>query len=124
MVNTKEQKRSAFALQKIKEVYNCSIDDNTVNFIVGVPTMILENGFGQTLSFLAAKKKKSNDSRDKHAFIFSAVGEWVGLGTETFAILSAISALSQREYIDKQEEALKLLQWFKRYAKAFESGGK
>ncbi|WP_353805649.1 type III-B CRISPR module-associated protein Cmr5, partial [Desulfobacter sp.] len=45
-MQTKEQKRSQFALEQISRHFNDRVDPETANFIVGMPTMILTNGLG------------------------------------------------------------------------------
>ena len=49
-MQTKEQQRSEFALNQVKEVFQIPVDEKVANFVVGVPTMILTNGLGRSRS--------------------------------------------------------------------------
>lgn len=122
---SKEQDRSAFALKQIQKV---KVDKDLANFIVGTPTMILQNGMGQTMAFLLAKAddKKEND---KYMFVYRAMLQWTQKGnqeikTDKAAFLGFISGLDQSRYMALQEDILKMLQWLKRYAKAFQEESK
>jgi CRISPR-associated protein Cmr5 len=124
-MQTKQQERAAFALEHLPG-NNGSVDEKTANFIVGTPTMILTNGLGQTLAFLLSKKG------GKEKQVFDIIMKWLCRemsGDDEFgkASLSGIdfirkfNALSQRKYLAAQHETLKLLEWLKRYARAFQT---
>ncbi|MGB5230545.1 MAG: type III-B CRISPR module-associated protein Cmr5 [Desulfoprunum sp.] len=123
-MQTKEQKRSAFALVQVEKVFGIPVDKETANFVVGVPTMVLANGLGQTLAFLLSKQK------DQHTKTFSVVRKWLeqevpGLkGGTDLEFLQSFAALDQGIYLQAQQETLALLQWLKRYVRAFEKGEK
>lgn len=120
---SKEQQRSEFALKRIQSLE--TVDKDLANFIVGTPTMILQNGFGQTLAFLLSKCKGTHKETDKHYFTFKTITGWSNRtnpavpGTEK-EFFETISKLDQSDYLTLQEEALRMLQWLKRYAKAFQ----
>ena len=123
---SKEQKRSKFALDQLK---GKTIDEDFANFIVGTPTMILQNGFGQTMAFLLSKCKGKEDDANKYFFVFKAIAGWSEresdkISSEPSGFFEAVSQLHQSEYLTLQEEALKMLQWLKRYARAFQEEGK
>lgn len=126
---SKEQKRSDFALKQLKDTFsnggNFTIKKELANFIVGAPTMILQNGFGQTMAFLLSKCKGQVDINDKHFFTFTTIARWServneNVPPEKSDFFEAISKLEQTNYLKLQEEALKMLQWLKRYARAFQ----
>lgn len=123
-MQTKEQKRSAFALEQISKVFRGQVDEKTANFIVGVPTMILSNGLAQTMAFLLSKKKDT-----KYKDTFDVIKTWL---TQEFPALKnqpeiefllSFSELKQDQYLQAQQEALAMLQWLKRYVRAFEKEG-
>ncbi|ERP30773.1 type III-B CRISPR module-associated protein Cmr5 [Chitinivibrio alkaliphilus] len=123
MIQTKEQQRSAFALQKIDTVFDGRTDKETANFIVGLPTMILQNGFGQTLAFLFSKAKGAKEG--KYYDSAKVMLEWANengatLGDDLMKALSEISEMDARKYISIQQETLAMLCWLKRYARAFQ----
>jgi len=116
-METKEQKRSVFALEQLDQQFGKQIDEESANFIMGVPTMILMNGLGQTLAFLLSKK----DS-DKHNNVYCILRNWLqkqqgDLASQSdLEFLTKFSSLEQNQYLTAQHEALALLQWVKRYA--------
>lgn len=127
---SKEQKRSDFVLNELSRLEESqAIDKEFANFIVGTPTMILENGFAQTMAFLLSKCN-GDDKRipaNKHYFTFQTIAGWSheinpNISTDPRGFFSAVSNLDQRDYLTVQEEALKMLQWLKRYARAFQRG--
>lgn len=126
---SKEQERSDFALKQLKGTFsnggNLTIKKELANFIVGAPTMILQNGFGQTMAFLLSKCKGKTDEKDKHFFTFTTIARWSErvnkkVPSEKSDFFEAVSSLEQADYLRLQGEALKMLQWLKRYARAFQ----
>ena len=123
---SKEQKRSEFALKKLQQ--HGKINKDLANFIVGTPTMILQNGFGQTMAFLLSKGN-GKDENEKHNFVFNTICAWSqkeneNIPADKYVFFNAVAGLTQEDYLILQEEALKLLQWLKRYARAFQEDGK
>ncbi|HBT96740.1 MAG TPA: type III-B CRISPR module-associated protein Cmr5 [Desulfobulbaceae bacterium] len=127
-MQTKEQQRAAFALECVERVFCNSMDKDTANFVVGVPTMILTNGLGQTLAFLLSKQKPGEDN--KHTKTFKTIKAWLerqGIDKlnpddENLVFLKKFADLKQRNYLRAQQEALAMLQWLKRYVRAFGEG--
>ncbi len=126
---SKEQKRSDFALKQLKDTFSndgdLTIKKDIANFIVGAPTMILQNGFGQTMAFLLSKCKGKTEKKDKHFFTFTTIARWSErinekVPPERSGFFETVSSLEQNDYLKLQEEALKMLQWLKRYARAFQ----
>lgn len=120
MPTTKEQQRSAFALQRIND-FGANVPTDAANFIVGTPTMILTNGIAQAMAFLVAK----GDTRTLG--VFSILKDWLAQEIPALAqnandrqFLAQFANLEQNDYLRAQQEALALLQWLKRYARAFE----
>lgn len=126
-MQTKQQKRANFALKKINEYKssNMSATDfhDLAKLLLCTPNMILSNGLGQTLAFLLSKKEK------KHKITFIIIKEWLQdsanspiniVGNEDKEFLTAFSEIDQKKYIDAQNETLRLMEWLKRYARAFD----
>jgi CRISPR-associated protein Cmr5 len=134
MGNTIAQERSAFALQ---EIYNLKrlleenghganvgkTKDEFAKLASGLPAMILQNGFGQALAYLLAKGSDKNQFKpnDKHIHAFNIVARWLEkrgiLGSaEPDRVVSLLAEADQSKYLRGQEEALKVLEWVKRYA--------
>lgn len=126
-IQTKQQKRAAFALKIIskykgpKEMGGLSPKDfhDLTKILVSMPNMILSNGIGQTLAFLLAKQ-------DKHKKTFDIIKKWIQKndfnieGEEDLDFLKSFSKIDQNKYFDVQNETLRLMEWLKRYARAFD----
>lgn len=128
MATTKEQQRSAFALQRIADFGGNGVPKEDANFIVGTPTMILTNGIAQTMAFLLSKQKQDNVV--KEVKVFRILRDWL-LREKIVTLpdnendqqfLARFAGLEQNDYLRAQQESLALLQWLKRYARAFEVG--
>lgn len=125
-IQTKQQKRAAFALKQVKNFKDNQGNDKEfhelANFIVGVPNMILSNGLGQTLAFLLTKK-------DKQKKTFSVIKDWLEDSNNLFFtakantemdFLTKFTTVDQKTYLSMQDETLRLVEWLKRYARAFD----
>ncbi len=118
MSRTLGQQRAAYCLERLENL-TCSRADFK-SFSAGLPAMILQNGFGQTLAFLLAKGK---DKQDKHLAAFNIITGWL-LKRNFLAdpkpaqVLTEISQMPQTTYLHAQKETLAMLEWLKRYANA------
>lgn len=122
-MRTLGQKRSEYALREILEIIDEIKDKKAfasfASFVSSVPSMILQNGFGQTLAFLYSK------GSDKHLKILNITKKWleeeqlIKKANDVKDMILKISNLSQSEYLAAQKETLSLLEWVKRYAQAF-----
>lgn len=119
-MRTKQQERSAFALDQIEEEFGMNLEKTISNFIVGTPTMVLNNGLGQTMAFLLSK------GGGVHVQVFQVIRRWLAreipaLATaDNYSFLKQLAVIDQNEYLWAQQETLKILEWLKRYARAFE----
>lgn len=119
---TKEQQRSAFALENISDFGAQGVPKEDANFIVGTPTMIMTNGIAQVMAFLLSKQKPDC----KEVRVFRILKRWLeqeipGLSDgNDRQFLAQFAGLNQNDYLRAQQESLALLQWLKRYARAFE----
>ena len=123
-MSNREQLRSNFALDRINS--RNKIDKELANFIVSTPTLIMTNGLGQTFAYLKSKGKR--DANEKHNIVAEAIRLWCenckpGIGSNDNQFIKGLNGLNQTDYLTLQEEVLKMLQWLKRYARAFQEGG-
>ena len=126
-MRTLGQKRAEFAISRVLEITQ-NMDEKKKkefrSFSAGTPSMILQNGFGQTLAFWLSKRS------DKHLAIFDMIVEWLSYDNgkdirNTFAtkkgrkeFMKELSEMDQSEYLTAQKETLALLEWIKRFANA------
>ncbi len=122
-IQTKQQKRAEFALNALNEFKITGVPSETATFIVGMPNMILSNGLGQSLAFLKAKSSKKERN-----FVFNVLKKYLceeyssefSKEPDDYSFLKKLNELDQAQYIKMQEEVLRMLEWLKRYARAFE----
>lgn len=115
-MNTIGQRRANFALDRILTTPP-ELKDDMKTFSAGAPSMILQNGFGHTLAFWLAKGTL------KHLQLFDIVKKWLVMnelasGNDRGEFMRNLTEMDWKQYIKAQKEALALLEWVKRFAKA------
>ena len=126
-MRTLGQKRAEFALNKVLEITR-NLDEKGKkefkSFSAGAPSMILQNGYGQTLAFWLSKKTA------KHLNLFDIIMNWLSYDngkdvTNTFAkkkdrkeFINELAGMEQTKYLTAQKESFALLEWVKRFANA------
>lgn len=128
MSRTLGQQRAEYCLEMLKDL-KCDRSEFKA-LTAGLPAMILQNGFGQTLAYLLNKATKKEGGQivlktdDKHYEAFKITTEWlkrqniISNNTSEKAKLIAISQMQQKDYLHAQRETLFMLEWLKRYANA------
>lgn len=131
-IQTKQQKRAKFALEELTKIMeNGKVNHKLAQFIVGMPNMILSNGIAQTFAFLLSKKSKKGDEK-KYGQTFDIMKNWLESSdgksklfpksNSEIDFLNKFNKISAKDYIDTQDECLRLVEWLKRYARAFDAG--
>ena len=105
---TKEQQRSAFALEHINDFGAQGVSKEYANFIVGVPTMILTNGIAQTMAFLLAKGQDRTEDRVKNGEkpatkVFAILKKWL---SKKMPVLSAEGDKQFLEWLAKLPQSV------------------
>lgn len=122
---SRQQQRADFALARIDENYPKGVPKDDASFLAGAPAQILQNGLGQSLAFWAAKggSDGKHDTKDKYTFTFDTVTLWLNPERKRNRkeIFADLNKMDLHTYCKQQHEALELLQWLKRYGKAFEN---
>lgn len=121
VMQTLSQKRAAKALELLEGIPEKG-DSRTEfsQFCKSFPTMILQNGLGQALAFIRAKKEKNNDKFDR---MYNTLNTWLKeLKLVEEDVLKEINSMDAQKYMQIQLESMKFLEWVKRYenAKIFE----
>lgn len=119
-MRTMAQKRAEYALSEVLAATGKVEKDKLKAFSAGAPSMILQNGFGQTLAFWLAKGKQ------EHMTLFDILTRWLkqtdiknfGDCQQPKDYIQKLSTMEQREYLNNQSETLALLEWVKRFATA------
>jgi CRISPR-associated protein Cmr5 len=123
-MNTTAQDRSRYALGELRTI-RCDRKE-FAKLVAGLPAMILQNGLGHSLSFLLSKstdKELRPKIDDKHQAAFAIVAKWLREknlieNAERNKAVAELSSIDQHKYLNAQEEALRVLEWVKRYANA------
>ncbi|MDO9559799.1 MAG: type III-B CRISPR module-associated protein Cmr5 [Syntrophales bacterium] len=119
-MRTMAQKRAEYALREVLEAKSKVDPEKLSSFSAGAPSMLLQNGFGQTLAFWLAK------GRSEHMAIFDILARWLkqtdikhfGECRQPKDFIHKLSTMEQQEYLKNQNETLALLEWVKRFANA------
>lgn len=120
---TLEQQRAAAAHQAVQAAkQNDAKRYNTL--INGLPAMIMTNGLGQTLAFLAAKAK--GEGNKPEALLARQLGEWIlpqvdpdhAPAKTPDALLQWVLKTDSVAYRHASVEALAWLVWLRRFGRA------
>lgn len=136
-LQTKQQKRAEFALEEVKRIIESSsnnlVPEKITKKIIGMPNMILSNGLGQTLVFLLSKRNngKLEEKQPEEVVVFNILKnffsrkdicklfEKIDISSDIKLLGTVNSELDSENYIKIQDETLRMLEWLKRYARAF-----
>jgi len=118
VMQTVSQRRAARALELLEKITEKGEKRNEFSqFCKSFPTMILQNGLGQAIAFIKAKKEKPDDKYDR---MYKTLNSWLkdGLSLIEDDVLREINYMNAQEYLHIQMESLKFLEWIKRYENA------
>lgn len=117
MPQTAAQRRSEFAIQQLAK--GVGDQEKFTKLMKGLPAMILQNGFGQTLSFILARGKDKIYYQKSYEIIANWLKEnKLVKSIKPSEFMAEISKMDQRDYLVAQQESLTLLEWVKRFAAA------
>lgn len=117
-----DQRRAKHALKCIKTRQKDGTKQlDYLSYVKALPATILQNGLGQAMATLRAKRGNKNDP---HCRLYEDVQSWLCSGDEdsTFPkgdLLEAITSNDQQHYLKAQAEAQAYLIWLKKFAAAF-----
>lgn len=118
-MRTRAQKRAEYALREVLEAKS-KVGDKLKPFSAGVPSMILQNGLGQTFAFWLAKGKA------EHHAMYDILTKWLkktddknfGSCNSRPDFMLKLTQISQQDYLKNQNETMALLEWVKRFSNA------
>ncbi len=126
MSQTLEQKRAQYAHKFITiDCKNNSIDTvKLLTLIRKTPTMVIQNGLGQTLAFLLADAK--GDKAEPSYIFYAFMQKWLCEKEHPCQVYKGDDELMQQlihgnrsDYIRAQQEILALFNWLKKFADAW-----
>ncbi len=105
-------------LDPIKKLCNSEVmNESLQNFLKGLPSMIMQNGLGQTIAFL---QSKGNDKGHKE--IVSILTKLLLPSNVSNSLINEILNAHVKKYIMMQKEAIEYAGWMKKFAVAFYVG--
>ncbi len=122
MALTIQQQRAKFSLERIESLRAKLKPNEQIEFISyasGLPAMIHMNGLGQAMAFCKLKSKE----RDSYGQLYQLVSDWLCQIDQPYDgqadVLAGITQCDMMHYQLAQAEALVLMSWVKKFAKAF-----
>ncbi len=120
VAQTIQQKRAKFALEQVQEAPNDTKFNGKefISYSGALPAMIHMNGLGQTAAFFRSK----TDSGE-HQRLYRILSAWLIKDQQPYSrytdLLEGITQGSMTDYRLAQIEAIALMEWIKRFSKAF-----
>jgi CRISPR-associated protein Cmr5 len=115
-VQLMQQKRAAFALERVEKDKKSGVNQKAYrSYASTLPAMIHTNGLGQAAAFFKSKK-------GTHAKLYQLLSDWLGQNDQPFAgkeLLEGITSEDMQTYRLAQAEAQALMDWVKKFAKAY-----
>jgi len=122
MEQTIQQKRAKFALEQVQALpVKLKLNEQVefISYASGLPAMIHMNGLGQAMAFCKLKSKE----RDSYGQLYQLVSDWLCQQGQPYQgktdVLTGITQEDSAHYQLAQAEALVLMSWVKKFAKAF-----
>jgi len=120
---TIQQQRAKFALERIQDLKGVLTTDKVqgefISYASGLPAMIHMNGLGQAMAFCKLK----SEERESYGQLYQLVSDWLCKEGQPYHdqkdVLTGITQLDMADYQLAQAEALVLMSWVKKFAKAF-----
>ena len=117
-----EQQRAKYALQCIQHLADNLPEKSQgelISYANSLPAMIHMNGLGQAMAFCKLKAK----DRDSYHALYQLVSDWLCQDQQPYAgkgdVMTGITECDRQHYQLAQAEALALMNWVKKFAKAF-----
>jgi CRISPR-associated protein Cmr5 len=90
------------------------LEKETVNFLKGMPSMIMQNGLGQTIAFMICKAKEKEKENKNYVDILKVLKALIAE-----ELMAHIVGLDPKRYIQLQREVIEYAGWMKKFAIAF-----
>lgn len=118
-MQTIQQERAAYALKKVNEAIAQKLKYKEYkSHASSFPAMIHMNGLGQAAAFIYSKGKKDEEYRH----LYSLLSDWLKEDGQPYYKMDLLEGITQKDmesYRLAQIEALALMDWVKKFAKAF-----
>jgi len=116
-MQTMQQQRARYALQQVETARQQGVDSREYkSYASGLSAMIQMNGLGQMAAFYYSQG-------GTHRQLYDLLSGWLTQPGQPYAglndLLQGITRRNMRTYLLAQAEALALLDWVKKFAKAY-----
>ena len=120
-MQTIQQQRAKFALEKVQESITIGVKHKEFkSYASSLPAMIHMNGLGQAAAFF---KSKDKNKYPEYEIIYNLLSEWLTQKGQPYYqsenLLHGITNKDMQSYQLAQIEAQALMDWVKKFAKAF-----
>jgi CRISPR-associated protein Cmr5 len=133
MEQTIQQKRAKYALERVTALtkqhhFSEEQQKNFVSYANCLPAMIHSNGLGQAMAFYKAKGStqglaENDDKKRSYNALYKIVSDWLCQSPQVYtgcsSVLVGITTKDMQSYQLAQAEAVVLMSWVKKFAKAF-----
>ena len=124
-MQTMQQKRAKYALEQVNKAIDEGVNQKEFKaYAANLPAMIHINGLGQAAAFFKSKG-------DTHETLYTILSNWLCgevdyASTQPYSdcddLLKGITTKDMHQYRVAQAEAQALMDWVKKFAKAFMDG--
>lgn len=119
-MQTIQQQRAKFALEEVQAAIERRVSQKEYkSYAASLPAMIHMNGLGQAAAFFKSKGAKSV----AHEALYNLLSDWLCQDEQPYAgclnLLEGITTRDMHTYRLAQAEAQALMDWVKKFAKAF-----
>lgn len=124
-MQTMQQKRAKYALEQVNKAIDEGVNQKEFKaYAANLPAMIHINGLGQAAAFFKSKG-------DTHETLYTILSNWLCgevdyASTQPYSdcddLLKGITTQDMHQYRVAQAEAQALMDWVKKFAKAFMDG--
>lgn len=123
-MQTIQQRRAKYALEKVEAAKTAGVSGKEYkSYASAFPAMIQMNGLGQTAAFYRSKGEGTNSKAIAYLSLYKLLSGWLTESGQPYAglndLLTGITQKDMRPYMLAEAEALALLDWVKKFAKAF-----
>lgn len=127
-MQTIQQERAAYALQCVERArdenrYSNDFKSAYKSYASGLPAMIQMNGLGQAAAFYRSKSAGHDHKAQAYGCLYELLSEWLTKPGRPYSdhndLLRGVTQEDMKTYMLAQSEAQALLDWVKKFAKAY-----
>ena len=124
VAQTMQQQRAKYALEQVENARAAGIDQKKFkSYAAGFPAMIQMNGLGQAAAFFRCQGSGEKPEAKAYKGLYDLLSGWLCSENQPFGdeddMLEGITKGDMNSYRKAQAEALLLLDWVKKFAKAY-----